>query len=244
VTSVKSSFATILCSKLTAATCFHPSCVVSTEMTRPESPSVARRRLSATAQHLYPTASTNSIVPSHPATHDKIQEIQNTPYFKDNEFIFSESDVFFDVHDPATNHQVTRVPQLTSNEMEALVTSAKNAFPSWSRTTILTRQQIMFRFVQLIRANWDRLAAVITLEQGKTLKDARGDVLRGLQVAEAAISAPELLKGEVLEVAKDMETRTYRSPLGVVAAICPFSQYDIAPDNPIRSSHVHKISRR
>lgn len=81
----------------------------------------------------------------------------------------------------------------------------------------------MFRFVSLIRENWDRLAASITLEQGKTFDDAKGDVLRGLQVAEAACGAPEFMKGEVLEVAKDMETKTYREPLGVVAAICPFS---------------------
>ncbi|KAF4979329.1 hypothetical protein FDECE_18079 [Fusarium decemcellulare] len=81
----------------------------------------------------------------------------------------------------------------------------------------------MFRFVQLIRDNFDRLAASFTIEQGKTLADARGDVLRGIQVAEAAIAAPEFLKGELLEVSKDMETRTYREPLGVVAAICPFN---------------------
>ena len=82
----------------------------------------------------------------------------------------------------------------------------------------------MFRFVHLIKENWDRLAAVITLEQGKTVADAKGDVLRGLQVAEAACAGPEYLKGEVLEVAQNMETRSYREPLGVVAAICPFSK--------------------
>ena len=54
--------------------------------------------------------------------------------------------------------------------------------------------------------------------------DAKGDVLRGLQVAEGACAIPEQMKGEVLEVAKDMETRSYREPLGVVAAICPFSK--------------------
>jgi malonate-semialdehyde dehydrogenase (acetylating)/methylmalonate-semialdehyde dehydrogenase len=69
----------------------------------------------------------------------------------------------------------------------------------------------------------DRLAASITLEQGKTLADARGDVLRGLQVCETACGITTQLIGEVLEVAKDMETRWYREPLGVVAAICPFN---------------------
>ena len=81
----------------------------------------------------------------------------------------------------------------------------------------------MFKFVALIREHWDRLAARITLEQGKTFADAKGDVLRGLQVAETACGITTQLPGEVLEVAKDMETRSYREPLGVVAAISPFS---------------------
>ena len=128
-----------------------------------------------------------------------------------------------DVRDPATNELVTRVPQNTQDELRTSVESAEKAFPAWRATTVMARQQILFKFVNLIKENWDRLAASITLEQGKTFADAKGDVLRGLQVAEAACGAPELLKGEVLEVARDMETRTYREPLGVVAAICPFS---------------------
>jgi malonate-semialdehyde dehydrogenase (acetylating)/methylmalonate-semialdehyde dehydrogenase len=60
------------------------------------------------------------------------------------------------------------------------------------------------------------------------LPDAKGDVLRGLQVAEGACNIPQQMVGEVLEVAKDMETRSYREPLGVVAAICPFSKF-LAP---------------
>jgi malonate-semialdehyde dehydrogenase (acetylating)/methylmalonate-semialdehyde dehydrogenase len=164
---------------------------------------------------------------SFPRTHEKIVAPKNTPYFRDNEFCGSNSSHFFDVHDPATNNLVTRVPQLTTEELQAAVDSAQAAFPKWRATSVLARQTIMFRFVSLIRENWDRLAASITLEQGKTLADARGDVLRGLQVAEAACAAPELLKGEVLEVAKDMETRSYREPLGVVAAICPFSELQL-----------------
>jgi malonate-semialdehyde dehydrogenase (acetylating)/methylmalonate-semialdehyde dehydrogenase len=91
-------------------------------------------------------------------------------------------------------------------------------------TSLLHRQQIMFKYTHLIRENWDRLAASITLEQGKTFGDARGDVLRGLQVAETACGITTQMTGEVLQVAKDMETRSYREPLGVVAAICPFSE--------------------
>lgn len=146
-----------------------------------------------------------------------------TSNFLDNELVQSKATQWFDVHDPATNHIVTRVPQSTSSELKAAVASAKAAFPQWRKTSILHRQQLMFKYVSLIRQNWDRLAASITSEQGKTFQDAKGDVLRGLQVAETACGITTQLTGEVLEVATDMETRSYREPLGVVAAICPFN---------------------
>ncbi|KAL2209858.1 Methylmalonate-semialdehyde dehydrogenase [Sarocladium strictum] len=186
--------------------------------------SIAARRIHATARQLRPAmAAMESTTSSFPQTHEKISSVENTPYFLDNKFVQSKTDKYIDLPDPATNNLVTRVPQNTDEEMKAAVKSAEKAFLSWKNTTVLHRQAIMFKFVNLVRENWDRLAASITLEQGKTFPDAKGDVLRGLQVAEAACAAPELLKGEVLEVAKDMETRTYREPLGVVAAICPFN---------------------
>ncbi|RAO69041.1 uncharacterized protein BHQ10_005053 [Talaromyces amestolkiae] len=135
----------------------------------------------------------------------------------------STSDTWYDVCDPATNKVVTSVPQNTDEELEAAVLSAQEAFPKWKATSIMTRQQIMFRFLSLLRKSWDRLAASITLEQGKTFADAKGDVLRGIQVVETACGITSQLTGDILEVSQDMETRTYREPLGVVAAICPFN---------------------
>ncbi|KAI1373650.1 methylmalonate semialdehyde dehydrogenase [Hypoxylon crocopeplum] len=190
---------------------------------RMASRTTAARRIAATAQHLRPMSALASTATSFPTTHEKISQPEDTPYFLDNKFLSSKADKFIDLYDPATNNLVTRVPQMTDAELQAAVDSAQRAFPAWRSTSVLARQQIMFKFVSLIRENWDRLAASITLEQGKTFADAKGDVLRGLQVAEAACGAPELLKGEVLEVARDMETRTYKEALGVVAAICPFN---------------------
>lgn len=186
---------------------------------------IPARRLHATAGQLRPAVGLASTADNYLTTHEKIEAVEDTPYFINNKFVNSTTDKYIDLYDPATNNLVTRVPQNTQEEMEAAVASAEKAFKTWSATSVLHRQQIMFKFVALIRENWDRLAASITLEQGKTFADAKGDVLRGLQVAEAAVGAPELLKGEVLEVAKDMETRTYREPLGVTAAICPFSEF-------------------
>lgn len=160
-----------------------------------------------------------------PTSHAKIQDPLTTYNFIDNKMSPSVATKWIDVADPATNNVVTRVPESTDQELRAAVKAAEEAFPAWKNTGIMRRQQIMFNYVRLIRENHDRLAASITLEQGKTFEDARGDVLRGLQVAETACGITTQMTGEVLEVAKDMETRSYREPLGVVAAICPFSKW-------------------
>ncbi|KAJ9482407.1 hypothetical protein VN97_g11020 [Penicillium thymicola] len=198
--------------------------LVSRRATVPFSSLSATRCLHATAQRLVPgTTSAVSTPTEYPTSHQKIANPIDTANFIDNEFVSSQASKWIDLHDPATNNLVTRVPQSTDAELKAAVESAEKAFPAWRATSIMARQQIIFKFTNLIRTHWDRLAASITLEQGKTFADAKGDVLRGLQVAETACGITTQMTGEVLEVAKDMETRSYREPLGVVAAICPFN---------------------
>ncbi|KAH6568734.1 hypothetical protein BASA60_008490 [Batrachochytrium salamandrivorans] len=98
-----------------------------------------------------------------------------------------------------------------------------DAFKTWRKSSVLSRQRIMLDLQLLIRNNMDTIAHSIVLEQGKTFADAKGDVLRGLQVVEAACGIPNLLLGEKLGVARDMDTYTIREPLGVVAGITPFN---------------------
>ena len=189
----------------------------------------ARRRIHTSVNRLQTSPVTAAgAAEQYPTSHEQIKTPGNTPYFLDNKFVDSKTGSWIDLFDPATNNLVTRVPQSTDEELNAAVESAKRAFPGWKATTLLHKQQIMFKFVALIRQHWDRLAASITLEQGKTFADAKGDVLRGLQVAETACGITTQLTGEVLEVSKDMETRNYREPIGIVAAICPFSKSIIA----------------
>ena len=191
--------------------------------TRPHNRAI--REYQASAQRLRPAATTTAATTPemYPTSHEQIASPVDTQNFLDNQFVPSKASAWINLHDPATNNLVTRVPQSTDEELHAAVESAKKAFPAWKATSVLHKQQIMFKFVALIREHWDRLASSITLEQGKTFADAKGDVLRGLQVAETACGITTQLTGEVLEVAKDMETRSYKEPLGVVAAICPFS---------------------
>ena len=147
-----------------------------------------------------------------------------TQYVVGGKFVDSNATTWIDVHNPATNQVITQVPQNTHEEMNAAVESAKTAFTSWSQTSPLARQQIMFKYQALIKENLKDIAKLITLEQGKTHPDAEGDVMRGLQVVEQCCSLTNLLLGETLPgVTKDMDLTTYRTPLGVCAGICPFN---------------------
>ena len=183
----------------------------------------AIRRIHATSAQLQHATTAAASTTDYPTSHEQIQQPLDTQNFIDNKFSPSQATQWIDLYDPATNNLVTRVPQSTDEEMKQAVAAAQRAFPEWKAQSVLARQQIMFKYVSLIREHWDRLAASITLEQGKTFADAKGDVLRGLQVAETACGITTDIPGQVLEVAKDMETRSYREPLGIVAAICPFN---------------------
>merc|ERR1719383_986496 len=116
------------------------------------------------------------------------------------------------------------VPHSTQEEMNRAVESAKTAYKTWSKTTPLARQQVMFKYQQLIKENMSDIAKLITVEQGKTHADAVGDVTRGLQVVEGLCANTSLMLGETLTgISKDMDLTSYKAPLGVCAGIAPFN---------------------
>ncbi|KAH9657465.1 methylmalonate-semialdehyde dehydrogenase (acylating) [Citrus sinensis] len=139
-------------------------------------------------------------------------------------FIESRSSECIDVINPATQEVVSQLPLTTNEEFKAAVSAAKQAFPSWRNTPITTRQRVMLKLQELIRRDIDKLAMNITTEQGKTLKDAQGDVFRGLEVVEHSCGMATLQMGEyVPNVSNGIDTYSLREPLGVCAGICPFN---------------------
>ncbi|GAA5869342.1 hypothetical protein JCM16303_000435 [Sporobolomyces ruberrimus] len=148
---------------------------------------------------------------------------KDTTFLSGGEYTTGSTKEWIEVHDPSTQRVLTRVPETSHEDMTRIVDRAEQAFLEWKDSSILKRQAVMLKFQALIREHHDDLARSIVLEQGKTFADAKGDVLRGLQMIETACGIPSLLMGDKLEVSKDMDTYTRRVPLGVVAAICPFN---------------------
>ncbi|RDX67901.1 Methylmalonate-semialdehyde dehydrogenase [acylating], mitochondrial, partial [Mucuna pruriens] len=165
---------------------------------------------------------------SHLSTADEPSSIKVNPPRVPNliggSFVDSKSSTFIDVINPATQEVVSQVPLSTTEEFKAAVSAARNAFPSWRNTPITTRQRVMLKLQELIRRDMDKLALNVTTEQGKTLKDAQGDVFRGLEVVEHACGMATLQMGEyVSNVSHGVDTYSIREPLGVCAGICPFN---------------------
>src|SRR6266480_6422546 len=131
---------------------------------------------------------------------------------------------YFDVTNPATAELLARTPLSTSADVDAAVQAAADAFPAWRRTPPGERVQYLFRLKNLIEEHLDELARLITMENGKTLTEARAEIRRAIENVEVACGIPMMMQGYNLEdVARGIDEMMIRQPLGVVAAIVPFN---------------------
>ncbi len=149
---------------------------------------------------------------------------QELHHFIGGEKVKGTSGRFGDVFNPATGEVIRKAPLATAGEVRAAIKSAAAAWPAWAATPPARRAQVMFRFRDLLHANLEELATLLSSEHGKTLDDAKGSVTRGIEVVEFACGIPHLLKGEYSEgVAAAVDCYSVRQPLGVCAGITPFN---------------------
>ena len=126
--------------------------------------------------------------------------------------------------DPATGEVQAHVALANQEELAYAIAEAEKAQLVWGATNPQRRARVMMAFGALINANMDKLAELVSVEHGKTLPDARGDVQRGLEVIEVCMGLPSQLKGEYTDSAgPGIDLYSMRQPLGVVAGITPFN---------------------
>ena len=128
------------------------------------------------------------------------------------------------VWDPATGQQQAEVLLAERTDVDAAVQAAKTAFETWGDVSVSRRSRIMFAFRELVNKHTDDITRIVASEHGKVLDDARGEVIRGMEVVEFACGVPQLLKGEFSDqVSTDIDSYSFRQPLGVCAGITPFN---------------------
>ena len=128
------------------------------------------------------------------------------------------------VYNPATGEVIEQVPLSGSDEVDAAVQAAVKAYAGWSRTALMERVRLMFRYKALLEKHFEEIAAIVTRHHGKTLDESRGEVRRGIEVVDFACGAPTLLQGRTLrDVSGGVDQDLYRYPVGVCAGIPPFN---------------------
>jgi malonate-semialdehyde dehydrogenase (acetylating) / methylmalonate-semialdehyde dehydrogenase len=128
------------------------------------------------------------------------------------------------VWNPATGEQQAEVLLAEPSDVDAAVNVARTAFEGWADVSLTRRARVMFAFRNLIEQHADELARLVAAEHGKVVDDAKGEVIRGLEVVEYACGLPQLLKGEFSDqVSTDIDAFSFRQPLGVCAGITPFN---------------------
>ncbi len=141
-----------------------------------------------------------------------------------NGTIKSLSENFLEIEDPSTGDKIGEVVLSSKKDFDKVIESSQKAFINWSETTPLKRSRVISKYKEILEKNIDQLAKIISQEHGKTLDDAKGSVIRGLEVVEFSTGIPHLLKGEFSQnVGTGIDSWSIRQPLGITAGITPFN---------------------
>lgn len=145
-------------------------------------------------------------------------------HFIDGKRVAGKSDRTKDIFNPNTGEVQAKVSMATPSELDAAVKTAAEAQVKWAATNPQKRSRILFKFKELVEAEMDELASMLSSEHGKVIADSRGDVIRGVDVIEFACGVPHGQKGEhTYGAGPEIDVYSMRKPLGVVAGITPFN---------------------
>jgi len=136
----------------------------------------------------------------------------------------SQSAENLDIVNPATAKTIGKVPLSPKEEVELAVKEASTAYQEWRRVPPTERIQYLFRLKDILEQHFDEISCTITIENGKTFKEAQGEMRRAIENVEVACGIPTMMQGGILEdIAPGIDEYMLRQPLGVVAIISPFN---------------------
>jgi malonate-semialdehyde dehydrogenase (acetylating) / methylmalonate-semialdehyde dehydrogenase len=142
----------------------------------------------------------------------------------DNEWLDPQVNDYANVINPATGEVIAKAPLCGKAEVDMAAKAATDAFPAWRTTPVQDRVQYLFKLRDLLKANIDEIGRTITNECGKTLDEAKAEMVRAIENVEVACGMPMMMKGEISEdIAPGIDEIMLRQPVGVCASIAPFN---------------------
>lgn len=153
-----------------------------------------------------------------------MQDIQKLKYFANGKWLESKADKYMDIYDPSRGEVIAQTPCCTREEVCAAIEAARNAFTEWSKTPVMKRVQVLYKFRDLLEKNMEELTHLVAREHGKVWSEAEGDILKVKEPVEFACGVPSLMMGEsLMDTSTGYDTVLYKEPVGVFAGIVPFN---------------------
>jgi len=144
--------------------------------------------------------------------------------YLDGAWVGADDGATFPVTNPANGAMLGQVPDMGAAETRRAIAAAEGAWPAWRALTAKARAVLLRRWFELIMANQDDLALLMTTEQGKPLAEARGEVAYGASFVEWFAEEGKRVYGDTIPAhAPDKRLLVLREPVGVVAAITPWN---------------------
>jgi acyl-CoA reductase-like NAD-dependent aldehyde dehydrogenase len=150
--------------------------------------------------------------------------VQSFGMYIDGEWVHSKTGEKIDVVNPTTERVVGRVPRANREEVREALEAARDAQPKWEETPPIQRASFLFKIAHLIRRDKERLAGVLTAEQGKPLFESRLEIEGSAQNFEYYAEFARRIQGDVLPSDNPRQSiMILKLPLGVVASITPWN---------------------
>jgi malonate-semialdehyde dehydrogenase (acetylating) / methylmalonate-semialdehyde dehydrogenase len=145
-------------------------------------------------------------------------------FFVNGEWHDTKSGQYMPITNCSTGEVMAETPKCSAEEVNLAVEAARDAFPGWRDTPITKRAQIFYKVKELLEKNLHDIAVLLSEEMGKTYNEARGDVLKAIEVTELACAIPVTMQGDsLMNVSNGYDTVSYREPIGVFAGIAPWN---------------------
>lgn len=142
----------------------------------------------------------------------------------DGLWVAADDGTTFEVTNPATGQVIAKIPQMGSAEAERAVIAAHKAFKLWKRQTAKQRSELLMRWYNLMQENLDDLALILTLEQGKPLAEARGELANGTSFVQWFAEEAKRICGDTIpQPSVDKRVLVTKEPIGVAAAVTPWN---------------------
>ena len=156
-------------------------------------------------------------------------DISNKKLFKqqcfiNGEWVDSQNNKSIDVNNPATQEIIGKVPNCGKKETSIAIKAAENSWNEWKAKAAKERSNILKKWFRLIEDNHEDLARIMTIEQGKPIAEARGEITYGASFVEWFAEEGKRVYGDTIpDVLPDRRIVIIKQPVGVVGAITPWN---------------------